>query len=58
MSIQNIATCSLLQASKFNSINDKEALWNNHRKNVKEKLQSRNYSWCKIKRVIHSTIQW
>lgn len=51
-------TCTLLQASKFNTMNDKETLFSNHRKEVKNKLQSRNYSWCKIRRVVSNTIQW
>ena len=51
-------TCTLLQASKFNSMNDREALSNYNRKNVKEKLKSRNYSWCKIRRIVPGTIQW
>ena len=51
-------TCSLIQASRFNSMNDRESLHNNHRKIVRDKLQSRDYSWCKIKIVVQWTSQW
>ena len=43
--------------TQWNLINNRESLLNNHRKIVRDKLQSRDYSWCKI-RVVQRTSQW
>jgi len=62
MSIQNTTTCTIkynnwVVYTQWNLMNDKEALSNNHRQTVRNKLKSRNYSWCKIKKVVQGTSQ-
>ena len=49
--IKGITACSMKQAKELNVLNDKESLANKNRSSKKKKIQSRDYSWCKFKKV-------
>lgn len=49
--IKNIKACSMKQAEELNALNEKEALNNKTRATKKNKIKSRDYSWCKFKKV-------